>query len=181
MTMTRPFPLAVMVGFGTIFAMSLLMILLPAGLPEILYDVSRWTGRGFGNDMLLWLFPLLSLIGYFEAGFVYAIFANRNLARARATIDLVDEVGEDENPTRSFPQKGAMAGALAGLSASLLTLPILLVMTSIDLPSTLPVTTVLVGLVLQQAVSLIIAVVLGAIVGAVGGMAGAAIKPQMAG
>jgi hypothetical protein len=178
MNLRQPFPLAVIVGFGTVFAMSLLMILLPAGLPEVLYDVTRWTGRGFSNDMLLWLLPLISLIGYFETGFVYAIFANRELARTRAAIDLVDEVGKDDNPTRSFPQKGAMAGALAGLFASLLSLPIFLIMTYINLPSTLPVTMVLVGGTLQQIVSLVIAVVLGAVLGAVGAMAGAGLKTQ---
>lgn len=187
----RPFPLAVLIGFGTVFAISLLLILLPnaldLGMPIVLYDVGGWMRNGLREDPVLMILPFLSLIGYLEAGLMYAFFTNRETSKKRKEVDLVDEVGNEDDPTSSYPQKGALAGAVVGLIASLASLPVLLVMTYIEIQDPTNPTTafgpdligyIMVGNFIAGMISLIIAVVLGAIFGALGGVIGSRIKPQ---
>jgi small-conductance mechanosensitive channel len=175
-----PFRLAVIIGFGTVFAISLLMIVLPPGTPMVLYDVGRWMRGDFRGDPLFIILPLLSLVGYVEAGLMYAFFTNREIAKARKGLDLVDEVGEDDNPTASYPQKGAMAGALIGLFASLVSFVVYVVMFAIQLDGAVSGTSIVVGAGIAGLISLGIAVILGAIFGAVGGIIGSRLKPQTA-
>jgi len=191
MKTVRPFPLAVLIGFGTVFAISLLLILLPdmlaLGMPIVLYDVGSWIRRGLNRDPLLGILPFLSLIGYVEAGVLYAFFTNREASRKRKELDLVDELGKEDDPTSSYPQKGAMAGALVGLFASLVSLPVFLVMTYIEMQDpTNPsaafgpelVGWVVAGSFIAGVISLVIAVILGAIFGGLGGVVGSRLKPQ---
>lgn len=180
MNLTRPFPLAVIIGFGTVFALSILLIVLAEGLPVLLYDVSGWLRRGVSNP-LFGVLPLLSLFGYVETGIMYAFFLQRDATRTAGatTLDLVDEVGVREVTTPGYVQKGALAGALAGLFASLLSLPVFLVMTYVQLPDGLRSSTVMVGSAMMAGVSLIIAVILGAIFGGIGGMIGSRMKPRI--
>lgn len=191
--LNRPFPLAVLSGFGTVFAISLLLILLPnvldLGMPIVLYDVGGWMRRGLSGDPVLMILPFLSLIGYLEAGLMYTFFTNREASKKRKAVDLVDEVGQDDNPTASYPQKGAIAGALVGLIASLASLPVLLMMTYIEIQDPTNPTAVfgpdligyvIVGGFIAGMISLVIAVVLGAVLGAVGGGIGSRMKSQTA-
>lgn len=193
MMLRRPFPLAVLIGFGTVFAISLLLILLPnaldLGMPIVLYDVGGWMRNGLREDPILRILPFLSLIGYLEAGLMYAFFANREASKKRKEVDLVEEVGKDDNATASYPQKGAIAGALVGLFASLASLPVLLIMTYIEMQNPTNPTAafgpdligiVMVGNVIAGVISLTIAVVLGTILGALGGVIGSRMKPQTA-
>lgn len=191
MMLRRPLPLAVLIGFGTVFVISLLLILLPnvldLGMPIVLYDVGGWMRNGLREEPVLMILPFLSLIGYVEAGLMYAFFTNRETSKKRKEVDLVDEVGNEDDPTSSYPQKGAVAGALVGLIASLASLPVLLVMTYIELQDPTNPTAafgpdligyVMVGSFIAGMISLVIAVVLGAILGALGGVIGSRLKPQ---
>lgn len=193
MMLRRPFPLAVLIGFGTVFAISLLLILLPnaldLGMPVVLYDVGWWMRNGLREDPVLMILPFLSLIGYLEAGLMYAFFTNREASKKRKEVDLVEEVGQDDNPTASYPQKGAIAGALVGVFASLASLPVLLIMTFIELQDPTNPTAVfgpdLIGIVMvgnfiAGMISLVLAVVLRAVLGALGGVIGSRMKPQIA-
>lgn len=180
MKVLSPFPLAVIIGFGTVFAISLLMILLPAGTPMLLYDVGRLMRGGVRGDPLFVILPLLSLVGYLEAGLMYAFFANRQSMLTRKGLDLVDEVGQDEEPTRAYPRNGAAAGALVGLLASLLSYLIFVVMLYLQLDEALPIGTILVGATISAGMSLLIAVIAGAILGAVGAMVGSRMQSRRA-
>lgn len=176
-----PFWLAVIIGFGTVFAISVLMIVLPSEAPLVLYDVGRWMNQSVRGEFatLLQILPFVSLLGYFEAGFMYALFSNRASAKTRANIDLVDEVGHDENPRAAYPRQGALAGILAGLFATLLSFVVYLVMMFVQMGDAVPFTALLSSAVVLHTISLVIAVIAGALFGAVGGFVGAQLKmPQ---
>jgi hypothetical protein len=176
-----PFRIAVIIGTGTVFTISLLMILLPNVMPLVLYDPGIWTRPIVRGEFsaLLQILPFVSLLGYFEAGFIYALLSNRAAAKARTGIDLVDEVGQENNPRASYPRQGAMAGILAGVFATLLSFVIYLVMMFVQMGDAVPLTAILSSAVVLHAISLVIAVIAGAVLGTAGGFMGSQLKmPQ---
>lgn len=179
----NPLLVAVASGAGTLFALSLVLIFVSEGLPQSLYDFSAITRAINNGNVLHPMLALVSLVGYFEAGFLSVLLRRWHITPAR-NMTLVDVVGQTQ--TSPAAHASLIAGARTGVLAALLglggALPFYLYMTNLafqngagGMENNMAMGEAAIG----GVVTLVIGIVSGVILGAIGGRVGASFAQKV--
>jgi hypothetical protein len=171
--MQRPLLLALIIGCGQIFALSVVATVFNEGYPSLLYDVGQWQRGNFGNGLTPWL-TLISIFAYFDAAFLHGLLSSRATPSAPAA-GLVNEIGTTPR-TPSLAMRGVFIGVVSGLVGTLASLPIHLIFVSQMPMMEGTETMVVIGGVIAGVIGAVVAMIIGAIAGGIGGAVGGLIK-----